>query len=60
MKIRIAKPTGKIIGSLRVSNEVYDKLKGIADHEGCSLQEVVRAILDEIIDEVITDVPSTV
>lgn len=52
MKIRIAKTTGKIIGSLRVSDEVYDRIKQIAERESCSLQEVVRAILDEVIKDV--------
>jgi len=52
MKIRIAKSTDKILGSLRVSNEVYDKLEAIAKKKEVSKQEVVRAILDEVIDKV--------
>lgn len=52
MKIRIAQSADKIIGSLRVSNKVFDKIAEIAKVKGVSNQEVVRAILDQIIDEV--------
>lgn len=52
MKIRLAKPTGKIIGSVRVSDEVFTKLEDIAKREGVSNQEVIRAILDAVIDDV--------
>jgi len=52
MKIRLAKSTDKQIGNLRVSSEVFDKLESIAKKKGVSKQEVVRAILDQIINEV--------
>ena len=52
MKIRIAKSTTKIIGALRVSEHVYEKLKALSEKEKVSMQEIVRAILDEVIDSV--------
>lgn len=52
MKIRIAKSTQKQIGNVRVSNEVYEKLDKISAKEKVSKQEVVRAILDEVINKV--------
>lgn len=52
MKIRIAKSTDKVIGALRVSQNVYDKIESIANKEKVSKQEVVRAILDEVIDKI--------
>lgn len=52
MKIRISKTSDKIIGALRVSNEVYEKVEKIAKKEKVSKQEVVRAILDQVIDTI--------
>jgi predicted DNA-binding protein len=52
MKIRISKSTDKILGSLRVSNDVYNKIEAIAKKKEVSKQEVVRAILDEAIDKI--------
>jgi len=52
MKIRLAKSADKIIGAVRVSPEVFAKLEKIATKEKVSKQEIVRAILDEVIDEV--------
>ena len=52
MKIRPAKVTGKIIGAVRVSDEVYAKVHALAKKAGVSAQEIIRAILDEVIDEV--------
>ena len=52
MKIRIAKSADKIIGSLRVSEQVFIKIEKIAKKEGVSNQEVVRAILDQVIDDI--------
>jgi len=54
MKIRVAKSTGKILGALRLSDDVFEKLQKLADKEGVSKQEIVRAILDEVIDKVET------
>ncbi len=52
MKIRLSKSADKIIGAVRVSPEVFAKLERIATREKVSKQEIVRAILDEVIDEV--------
>jgi len=52
MKIRISKTADKIIGALRVSNEMFEKLNKIAEKEKVSKQEVVRAILNQVIDEI--------
>lgn len=52
MKIRIAKSTDKILGSLRVSQEVFNKLEALAKKKEVSKQEVLRAILDEVIDKI--------
>ena len=52
MKIRISKSSDKQIGNLRVSAEVYEKLDKLAKKKGVSKQEVVRAILDSVINEV--------
>lgn len=52
MKIRLAKSTDKQIGGLRVSLDVFSKLEKIAAEKKVSKQEIVRAILDEVIDKV--------
>lgn len=52
MKIRIAKSADEMIGALRVSPHVFAKVSKIADKEKVSKQEVIRAILDQVIDEI--------
>ena len=52
MKIRLSKSTDKQVGNLRVSSDVFIKLEKIAAEEKVSKQEIVRAILDEVIDKV--------
>jgi hypothetical protein len=52
MKITIKKSTDKLIGALRVSQKVYDKIVSIAKNEKVSNQEVIRAILEQVIDDV--------
>mgnify|MGYP003398118555 CR=1 FL=1 len=52
MKIRISKNAERQIGGLRVSPEVFAKLEVIAKKEKVSKQEVIRAILDEVIDTI--------
>ena len=52
MKIRIKKSSDKNIGALRVSDKVFKRLEEIAKKEGVSKQEIIRAILDEMIDKV--------
>lgn len=52
MKIRVAKSTERIIGALRVSAKVDAVISVIAKKEKVSKQEVIRAILDQIIDDI--------
>lgn len=52
IKIRIKKSSDIIIGALRVSEKVFIRLEAIAKKEKVSKQEVIRAILDEVIDDV--------
>lgn len=52
--IHIQHPTDKLIGALRVSNKVYVRVGEIAKNEGVSKQEVIRAILEQVIDGVET------
>lgn len=52
MKIHISRNADKIIGALRVSKKVYDIVTQIAKNEGVSNQEVIRAILEQVIDDI--------
>lgn len=52
MKIRISKSSDKIIGALRVSPNVFEKIEKLAKKNKVSKQEIVRAILYEVIDTV--------
>ncbi len=54
MKLRLAKSADKMIGALRVSPHVFEKISKIAAKEKVSNQEVIRAILDQVIDEIET------
>lgn len=52
MKIHLSKSTDALIGAVRVTKDVYEKLDKIAKTQGVSKQEVIRAILIEVIDQV--------
>lgn len=52
MKLHITKTAPKIIGALRVSEKVFARIKKISEREDSSMQEIVRAILDQVIDEI--------
>ena len=52
IRLRISTASGRQIGNLRVSAEVFEKLDKLAKENGVSKQEVARAILDQIINEV--------
>lgn len=52
MKLKIKKNEDKIIGSLRVSTEVFDKIERLAKKEKVSSQAIVRAILEQFIDQI--------
>lgn len=50
--IRLTKTTDKIIGALRCSSRVFDKVEKLAKENKVSNQDIIRAILEECIDEV--------
>lgn len=50
--IRLIKSSDKIIGALRCSERVFDKIGKMADENGVTKQDIVRAILENVIDEV--------
>lgn len=50
MKIHLSRTADKIIGACRVSTKTYEIIGELAKKEGVSKQEIVRAILDEVID----------
>lgn len=52
MKLQIKKSADIQIGGLRVSPEVAEKLTVISKREKVSLQEVIRAILAQVIDTI--------
>ena len=51
-EIRLQKTTDKIIGALRCSTRVYEKVDAIAKAQKVTKQDIIRAILEEVIDEV--------
>lgn len=51
-KIIVAKPTDRLIGAVRLPLDTYNKVIEIAKRLEVSNQEVVRAILNQTIDEV--------
>ena len=52
MKIKLHKSAEKIVGAVRVSENIYDKISSLAKAEKVSMQEIIRAILDEVIDDI--------
>lgn len=52
MKIQIKKSSDKQIGMLRLPKNTYDKIEKLAKKKEVSKQEIIRAILNQIIDEV--------
>lgn len=52
MKISIAKKAEKQIGGFRVSLKVYNRCKEISTKEGVTVAEVMRSILEQVIDNV--------
>lgn len=51
-EIKLQKSTDKIIGALRCSTKVFDKLEKLAKENKVTKQDIIRAILEECIDEV--------
>ena len=52
MKIRLSKSADENIGALRVSPEVFEKLEKLSKQQKVSKQEIIRAILDSVINKV--------
>lgn len=52
MKITLNRTTDAIIGAVRVSQDIYDKLEAKAKKWKVSKQNIIRAILEEAIDKV--------
>ena len=51
-EIRLQKSTDKIIGALRCSTRVFEILEKMAKDQKVTKQDIVRAILEEVIDEI--------
>ena len=51
-EIRLHKSTDKIIGALRCSSRVFDIVEAMATAQKVTKQDIVRAILEEVIDEI--------
>ncbi len=52
MKLHIPAPAYKTIGALRVSEKVFSKIEKIAKSKGCTNQDVIRAILEQVIEDI--------
>lgn len=52
MKLKLHTSTDKIIGALRVSYKAFLKIESLAKKAKVSKQEIIRAILDEVINDV--------
>lgn len=51
-KIIVTKPTEKLIGAVRLPLDTYEKVVALSKGLGVSNQEIIRAILNQTIDEV--------
>ncbi|MCK9370245.1 hypothetical protein M0R04_10095 [Candidatus Dojkabacteria bacterium] len=51
-EIRLQKSTDKIIGVLRCSTRVFDIISKLAKENNVTKQDIVRAILEDVIDEI--------
>lgn len=52
MKIQISQAADKQVGMVRLPKETYDKIEKLAKKKGVSKQEVIRSVLNAVIDEV--------
>lgn len=52
MELKISKTLNRQIGNVRVSDKVFKKIEEISKKEKVNKQEVVRAILEQVIDEI--------
>ena len=51
-EIILAKTSDKLISALRCSTRVFEKLEQMALDNKCTKQDVIRAILENVIDEI--------
>lgn len=51
-EIKLQKSTDKIIGALRCSTRVFEILEKMAKENKVTKQDIIRAILEEVIDEI--------
>lgn len=51
-EIKLIKTSDKIIGSVRVSDDVFNKIQKLAKDNKVTNQDIVRAILVNTIDEI--------
>jgi predicted DNA-binding ribbon-helix-helix protein len=50
MNLKFDKTKGKIIGSLRIEEYIFDKIARIAKENKVTNQDVIRSILKEVVD----------
>jgi hypothetical protein len=51
-EIILTKTSDKIIGALRCSKRVYDKIEKMAQDNKSTKQDIIRAILENVIDDI--------
>ena len=51
-EIKLIKKTAKIIGAVRVSEELFNKVKKLAKEHGVTNQDIVRTVLENCIDDI--------
>lgn len=51
-EIKLITPSEKMIGNVRVSLGLFNKIEKFAKDNGVSNQEIIRAVLENCIDEV--------
>lgn len=51
-EINLNKNKDRIVGAVRLSEDTYQKVYAAANKNGVTLQEIIRAVLDNCIDEV--------
>lgn len=52
MKLKIPKSGDKLIGAVRLSQDIFIKIEALAKKHGVSNQEIIRHILINVIDTV--------
>ncbi len=52
MKLKIPKSSDRIIGAVRLSADIFEKVEKLAKTHGVSNQEIIRHILVNVIDTV--------